>query len=84
MKELTHNFLELEKDESGEYKTLLDAELKYKLCYFKFSDIRVKRMEKIIQNDITRRKIAKLDHELRKELDELCRELNRIGETSFE
>ena len=83
LNELTRNYLAIA-DDPIDYKVLLDAELKYKLSFYQFSDIRVKRMDKLVTGEKTRQSIIDLDRELRRQLDEMCTELDRIGEASQE
>ena len=65
LNELTRNYLAIA-DDPIDFKVLLDAELKYKLSFYQFSDIRVKRMDKLVTGEKTRQSIMDLDHELRR------------------
>lgn len=76
--EHTKLYNKTKKEHDGDFKRILDAEIKYKMAFYNYSDVKNKWLDKKAFDDNTRETIVKTRRDLKKKLSDLKTEADQV------
>jgi len=76
--EQTKIYTKTKKEHDGDFKKILDAEIKYKMAYYNYADVKNKWMDRKLIDDDTRHLILNTHAELQNKLDKMQQDADTL------